>query len=263
MKRKIDVLIVDDEAICRKTLATYFTSENQQINIVGEAASCAEAYQKITSLRPDVVFLDVHLEDRTGFELLDRFDKPRFITVLCSSDKRAAAEGFRRDVLYFLEKPWAIDDLNKCLSKVQVAVQDKLEYFLPESRRKVEVFASGRTHFIPLYDIVMVEASGAYSVLHREYGQRLVVSKNIKTMTAELGETLFCRIHNSYLVNISKIASCSFMHKSCVLDSGREVRMAVRRTEELRRKLEYLWGGRSSAESDHSPHNGLNDTPFV
>jgi two-component system LytT family response regulator len=265
MKRRIDVLIVDDEAVCRKTLATYFSNENQHINIVGEAADCAEAYAKIKSLRPDVVFLDVNMPDKSGFDLLDRFDKDRFITVLCSGDKRAAAEGFRRDVLYFLEKPWAIDDLNRCLAKVQTAVQDKLEYFLPESRRKVEVFSSGRTYYIPLYDIVMVEASGAYSVIHREYGQRLVVSRNIKSMTAELGEKMFCRIHNSYLVNISKIASCSFMRKSCVLDSGREVKMAVRRSDELRRKLEYLWGSasRTPSESDHSPHNDLNDTPFL
>jgi hypothetical protein len=50
-----------------------------------------------------------------------------------------------------------------------------------------------------------------------------------------------------------------------VLDSGREVKMAVRRSDELRRKLEYLWGSasRTPSESDHSPHNDLNDTPFL
>lgn len=265
MRRKIDVFIVDDEAVCRKTLASYFQNENPLINVVGEASDSTEAYKKISALRPDVVFLDVNMPGGSGFQLLDRFEKDRFVTVLCSGDKRYAAEAFRREALYFLEKPWAIDDLNRCLSKVQTAVQDKQEYFLPESRRKIQVFANGRTHFIPLYDIVMVEASGAYCIIHREYGQRLVVSRNMKSMAAELGEKMFCRIHNSYLVNISKIASCSFMRKTCVLDSGREVKMAVRRSDELRRKLEYLWGSshRTSAENDHSSHSALNDKPFV
>lgn len=257
MKQRIDVLIVDDDPVCRKTLSSYLENQCSSLRVSGEADNVELAQQLIQRHRPDVVFLDVNLGGENGLSLLDRVKERTFMTVFYSLDKRNAVEAFRNDAIYFLEKPLSIDDLNQCISKIQVGFKEKQDRFLPESRRKLEVFASGRTHYIPLYDIAMIEASGAYSIVHRDSGQRLVVSRNIKSFEIELGEQLFYRIHNSYLVNVSKIATCSFIQKRCVLDSGREVKMAVRRTVELRKKLEYLWGnGRTSAESDRSSYNG-------
>lgn len=260
MKRKIDVLIVDDASSCRKTLRTYLVNEDPLLNVVGEAANGAEAYKAIHALNPDVVFLDVNLSDVNGFDLLDRCVPGSFLTVLHSSDRRHAVDGYKRDALYFLEKPLSFEDLDRCIEKLHSAVEEKVMRTIPEVRRKIELFANGRTHFIPLNDIVYLEAAGAYTVVYRESGQRLVVSRNLKSLMVELGDGLFCRIHNSCAINLSKVESCSYAAKSCVLTSGTEVKMAIRRSDELRSKLDYLWSSyRQTTSTDRSSHKPLLD----
>ncbi len=251
MHKHIDVLIIDDEPVSRTTLQSYLsTSYGEALNIVGEAASGAEAYKAIRTLNPDVVFLDVHMPDINGFELLGRFKPSDFLTVVCSADERQALQAMNSNALYFLSKPLAVNEIDRCVNRLLDAVQEKIEQSIPEGRRKIELYSGGRTHFVPMNDILYIEASGSYSVVYRENGSRLVVSRNLKSLLTELSDTLFCRIHNSYIVNLSKVASCSFNKHSCMLDSGKEVRMAIRRTDEMRERLSTLW---SSYRSDEAP----------
>ena len=260
MKQKIDVLIVDDEPTCRKALHTYLIADHSQLNVVGEAANGAEAYKAIKTLNPDVVFLDVNLSGENGLEVLDKCGPSSFLTVLCSADRRYASEGYKRDALYFLEKPLSVEEIDRCIEKLKQAIEDQLDRLIPEARRKVELFAGGRSHFVPVNDIVYVEAAGAYSIIYRESGKRLVVSRNLKSLMDELGGRMFCRVHNSYAVNISKIESCSFTRKHCVLSSGHEVKLAIRRSDELRKKLDYLWGSyRLAVDGNHSSQTRLLD----
>ncbi len=257
MKKSIDVLIVDDEPVSRKTLHTYLRNEDPVLNVVGEAANGAEAYKAIHELKPDVVFLDVNMPDGSGLDLLDRFEKAPFMTVLYSGDRDHAIEGFKREVLYFLEKPLNSKDLDLCIDRVKRTVDQRISQGLPEGRRKIELYSKGRTHYVPLSDILYLESAGSYTVIYRENGSRMVVTRNMKSLMAELGDRLFCRIHNSYAVNISRVESCSFGQKSCLLTSGQEVRMSVRRCDELRQKLDYLWGTYRPSAEQSSPDNPL------
>lgn len=248
MTKRIDVLIVDDEPLSRITLQTYLSSHyGEKVNIIGEAASGAEAYKAIRTLNPDAVFLDVHLPDINGLDLLKRFEPSEFFTVVYSADKRKAIQALNSNALYFLSKPLAVSDIDQCVRRLFEAAQEKIDQSIPEGRRKIELYTKGRTHFVPMNEILYIEASGSYSVVYRDNGTRMVVSRNLKSLLNDLNDRLFCRIHNSYIVNLSKVTSCSFNKYSCMLESGKEVRMAIRRTDELRERLSTLW---SSYRSD-------------
>lgn len=260
MNKHIDVLIVDDEPVSRVTLQSYLANTfGEKLRIIGEAASGAEAYRAIRSLQPDVVILDVHMPDINGFDLLGRFKPSDFFTVVYSSDQSQAVRALNHNALYFLSKPLEIGEINRCVARLLEAVEEKLERSFPEGRRKLELYSNGRTHFVPLNDILYIEASGSYSVVYRENGTRMVVSRNLKSLLNDLSDTLFCRIHNSYIVNLSKVTSCSFNKHLCMLDSGKEVRMAIRRTDEMRERLSALW---SSYRSDE-PYDHSSDTPPI
>lgn len=260
MSKPIDVLIVDDEPVSRVTLQTYLTNTyGNALNIIGEAACGAEAYKAIRTLHPDVVFLDVHMPDINGFDLLGRFQPNAFLTVVYSADPRQALQAIKNNALYFLSKPLELSEIDRCVQRLLGAFEEKIERSIPEGRRKIELYCNGRTHFVPMNDILYIEASGSYSVVYRENSTRMVVSRNLKSLLVDLNDTLFCRIHNSYIVNLSKVTSCSFNKHSCMLESGKEVRMAIRRTDEMRERLSALW---SSYRSDE-PYDHSSDTPPI
>ena len=69
-------------------------------------------------------------------------------------------------------------------------------------------------------DILYIQAAGSYSTVYTSKGERLVVSKNLKALEQLLDDTDFCRVHNSYLVNVRKVQTCNFQQHFCVMIDG-------------------------------------------
>ena len=92
-------------------------------------------------------------------------------------------------------------------------------------------------------DIVYVEASGSYSTLYLNTGKRITVSKNLKRIEEMLQDTLFCRVHNSYLVRLDAVQSFSHRNGTLLLLNGKEIPMAVRKKEQVRKQLVGLMIG--------------------
>lgn len=241
MKKVLEALIVDDEATHRKMLRYRLEEHAPHIHVVGEATNGEDACRAIQRLQPDLVFLDVHMPKMSGLEVLDCMPTKRFLTVLHSADALQVTEAYDRNVVYFLPKPLRTEHLQRCVKRIEGVHGKRSRLLIPEERKKVALYVCGQMHYVPYRDIVYVEAAGSYSIVHRENGKRMVVSRNLKRMAEELGDILFYRVHNSYLINLSKVESCSFQKNLCMMRSGAQVRMAIRRTEELRGRLESLW----------------------
>ena len=241
MKMQIDTVIVDDDPTARELLYHQIATNHPHVNVVGEAANGAEAYQLIDKLNPDVVFLDMHMPGGSGIELIDRFKKPSFKTIFYSTFSHYALDAIKRDAFDYLLKPLDPSDLSSCLEKLSDKMVKESEGRSKSFNKKIELFTKGQLHYIAHKDIVYIQAAGSYSMVHTSGGKRLVVSKNLKALEELLDNADFCRVHNSYLVNSRKVQTCNFQKRFCVMIDGSVVKTAVRRRDQIKQRLQQVW----------------------
>ncbi|WP_306641292.1 LytR/AlgR family response regulator transcription factor [Sanyastnella coralliicola] len=241
MERLIDTVIVDDDPYARELLRRQLSQHHPQINVVAEASNGKEGYDVIRKTDPDLVFLDIRMPYQSGIELIDRFVDRSFYTIFHSNVTDYAIEAIKRQASGYLLKPLDPDELNTCLGKLTHRIQSQHEILPKQHFQKLEVFAKGKVRYVKHSDIMTIEACGSYSNIRLKTGERLMVSKNLKQLQALLGSEGFFRAHNSFIINLRGVKSCNYSLKLCTMQNGENIKLAVRRSEELRRKLELLW----------------------
>ena len=242
----IRCLVVDDEMPARQALCRQIEKHCPHFLVVQTASSAAEAFQLIKELSPEVVFLDVRMPHESGLDLLDRFEERTFHVGFCTTYHEYAVEALRKKAFDYLLKPVDEMDLKVCAKRITYALRirpESTESTLPPGGRRVELITSGQRHFVRHGDIVYVEASGSYSTLYLNTGKRITVSKNLKRIEEMLQDTLFCRVHNSYLVRLDAVQSFSHRNGTLLLLNGKEIPMAVRKKEQVRKQLVGLMIG--------------------
>lgn len=207
-------IIVEDEALARKELRVLLEA-HPEIEVVGEAASPAQAAKLVATTGPDLLFLDVNLRAGTGFDLLEslRPNVPPVIFTTARAD--FALQAFDFDAVDYLLKPINPERLAKAIAKLQpVEAQDDGETDTPIARRgdqlsidsKVLLRDDDKTWYVAVGDISLVEAEGNYSRIHFDGGSTLV-HLSLTAVEARLPAATFFRANRSQLVNTSRIAS--------------------------------------------------------
>lgn len=208
---KLQVLVVDDEPLARAALVQVLT-DFKEINILGECADGFEAVKSIKELRPDMVFLDIHMPKLNGFDVLELLEEnPPFIVFVTAFDEYAL-KAFESQALDYILKPVRKERVVKALEKVKQRLQEKTgqqvrellaghqEKQTPLSR----ILVRDRTdvHIIPVEDIIFLEAQDDYVSINTE--KRAFLKKDtLSHLEQLLDPLLFIRIHRSYLLNIS------------------------------------------------------------
>ena len=246
MKKQINTVIVDDDTYARSKLRRQLSQDHPAINVVGEATNASDAYQIIRSTAPDLVFLDVK-GARKNLSIMDRFKERSFYTIFYSPVPDYALEAFKRNAFDYLLKPLNPSELKRSTDKLASEIHARTRYDDEEQDLRLEVFVRGRVHYVKQRDITFIEAHGSYSEIHVQSGEVMVVSKNLKSLSTSLSEKVFFRIHNSFLVNLRYVKNCNFSKKYCTMQCGRIIRMAVRRSDALRKRLDLLWSPKHSS----------------
>lgn len=128
----LHTLIIDDESHIRNTLVMMLTKFCPQVEVSGEAFSIKSGMEAIRTQHPDLVFLDIHLPDGDGFELLHKIMNIDFRVVFISSFNNKSIQAFRHSGLTFLHKPFNLIDLKNAVNE---ATQPVLKNF----RQQLEV----------------------------------------------------------------------------------------------------------------------------
>ena len=110
----------------------------------------------------------------------------------------------------------------------------------PPAPRRLEISTSGKRHFVKHEDILHIEACGSYSTIFLGSGRRITISKNLKRIEDILDDPSFFRVHNSQIVNLSRIHQCNYRLHLVTLDNGKEIPLAVRKREQLRTQMQQL-----------------------
>lgn len=208
------ILLVENELNIREALKKMLTLILPDSIIVGETGYIQEAKQLIINLQPDIILLDIELEDGTGFELLESLEFSDFKVVFTTAYNQYAIKAFKFSAVDYLLKPIDPSDLKNTIEKItsiinnekqQLALIETLRENLSQKNKKIVLKTSDFTHFISLDEIIRLEADGSYTLFITE-SKKIIVSKNLKYYEELLGG-YFIRCHQSHIVNPTRIKS--------------------------------------------------------
>ncbi|MDX2195431.1 MAG: LytTR family DNA-binding domain-containing protein [Cytophagales bacterium] len=199
------VLIVDDDNLSVKILESLLKSHF--LHIVSEisiAKDIDEAKVKIENTSPQLLFLDVHFPESTGFDLLNSLKIITFEVIITTATENYAIDAYKVNAIDFLLKPVQIDDLERCLNKV-INKLNNTGIIPAISKKKLTLPTIGGSLFVNINDICFCEADNNYTKIYLSDGKSETITLSLKELEALLPTNLFFRIHKSFLVNFEKI----------------------------------------------------------
>lgn len=200
-KGKKTAIIVDDEPLARRRLRELLAAF-PDIEITGEAGRLSEARRVVAQLRPDAVFLDIHLFGKSGFDLLsDLPDSTRVIFVTAYDEY--AIRAFEVNALDYLLKPIEPDRLAIAVQRLRqtTLAPDVAQEQLKKNDRIL--LQLGRTRwFKPVSSVCSIRADGDYTVLTTLQGEEILFRRSMKEWMRILPGDTFMRIHRHQIVNV-------------------------------------------------------------
>lgn len=196
-------LIVDDERLARKELMKLL-EEHPSIEIVGEAANADEAEKMIEELNPDLLFLDIQMPGRTGFQLLESLDSVPLVVFTTAYDE-FALKAFEVNALDYLLKPITAERLSEAAHKVMEKERAKAGRARDGKlglEDQVFVKDGERCWFVSLANIRLFESDGNYIKVYFDTN-RPMIHKSLNALDEKLDERAFFRASRKHIVNLS------------------------------------------------------------
>ncbi|MBP1225695.1 LytR/AlgR family response regulator transcription factor [Flavobacterium sp. 1355] len=224
-----------------------FEEENSILmEIIGVADTISEAVIEITSKKPDLIILDIVLEDNSFFEMLKQleFSTPKLIFI--SAQKEDAVTAFKHDAIDFLLKPIDFNSIMLAVYKVIKRREMERSYQAQkvhnasllnpphQSNDYVAIASLEKIELLPMADIIFCKAEGKYTVFMLSNGNKIMSSRNLGEYGAILNNNYFFRIHHSYIINLKHVIKISKKDGYfCELSNGAIIPIAKRRQDDF------------------------------
>jgi two-component system LytT family response regulator len=202
-------LVIDDERLARKELINLL-SQYDQVEIVGEANNVDDAKEKIEALAPDVVFLDIQMPEKTGFDLLEELDNVPHVVFTTAYDEYAI-KAFQVNALDYLLKPIEPKRLGEAIERLLKKLnenQEKSEEMGAFAGRKLtlddQVFVKDgdRCWFVKLSNVRLFESDGNYIKVYFD-NFKPMIHKSLNALDERLSEKSFFRASRKHIINLS------------------------------------------------------------
>jgi two-component system LytT family response regulator len=218
--KKIKCIIIDDEAANLNVLKNMLTKHCPSISIAGFARSADEGYRLISETEPNIVFLDIKMPGKSGFDLLLMFKEIRFSVIFVSGFDQYAIQAFEFNALDYILKPIDHMKLIRAVNKVEKAIENKdannVIHFIHNLDEKNQLLKSiplhrqDKVHMVDIDDICYVHALRGYSEIVTTDNQRFLSAKVLSDYEDLLSPfTNFLRVNKSMLINIRYIRDYS------------------------------------------------------
>ncbi len=199
-------IIVDDERLARAEL-NKLLKDFPEVEVIAEASNVNEAIEKIEELNPDLIFLDIQMPGKTGFDLLEELDKAPHVIFTTAYDEYAL-KAFQVNALDYLLKPVDTARLSEAIHKVKLAEEKELQ--LSTSRNiltdKDQVFVKDgeKCWFVKLGEIRLFESVGNYARVFFGTNKPLIL-KSLNALEERLDGKTFFRANRKHIINLTMI----------------------------------------------------------
>jgi len=247
-KSTLSSIIVDDELFAISNLSNLITTYCPAICIIDTALNADQAITKINSLNPDVVFLDVNMPNKNGFEILDKL-KHLPLIVFVTAHEQYALRAMKVCAVDFLLKPIDINELIQTeakllqLQSIKAEIKDNYKAVLrnladmldkPGSVRKITLPGINGYGILDADDILFLTGEDNYTSFHFLKQKDMMVAKTLKEYETMLEQFGFMRIHKSTIVNLLHVKKVLKNEDMAVLMSnGTRLEVSRRRMPEL------------------------------
>lgn len=201
--KKLSCIIIDDEPVARKILQE-FVEQVPFMDMQGKFENAMQAETFLKANTPDVIFLDIEMPKVSGLQLLQKMEINSLV-ILTTAFPKYALEGYELDIIDYLLKPFAFSRFLKAVQKAKDYCQMKniatVNTSLPSY---IFIKSDKRIEKIELSDILYAESIGNYVSIYTDT-KKIIAYLTMKSLESQLPLEEFIKIHQSYLVNCSKI----------------------------------------------------------
>jgi two-component system LytT family response regulator len=238
----IKTIIVDDEPLARERVKRFLRDE-PDITLIGECCNGTDAIKAIRDKNPDLVFLDIQMPEKNGFEVIRSLGAKEIPTVVfVTAYDQYALQAFDVHALDYLLKPFNRDRIHRAVKRAREQIESRrlgnlderltsLIADLKNGRKYLErlvVKSVGRVFFLKADEIDWIEAAGNYVKLHVGRDSHMI-RETMNGIEAKLDPDKFLRIHRSTVVNIDRIKELHPMFSgdyAVILRDGKELALS-------------------------------------
>ena len=246
---QLKTLIIEDEINNAELLQHFLIKYCPEIEVIGTCVNKAEALEAIPRLNPQLLFLDIILEDETAFDILKEIDYREMHIVFVTAFDEYALKAFRFNAADYLLKPLQIDELVNAVKRILIreanrefleknAIENMAQTFSQTNPKLVTISNIDKVSFIKNEEILFCKSSGRYTEFYLKNKRKLIASKSLGEYEQELDQNYFYRIHKSFIVNLNCIQQINKKAGNyCELEDGTSLPISRRRLDGL---IQYL-----------------------
>ncbi len=241
------VIIVDDEITSSQVLEKLIQHYLPALQVIAICNKPNDAIDKISALRPDLVFMDIELPGMTGFDILERINPIHFNIIFTTAHSQYGIKAIQFSAIDYLLKPINIEDLKSAVSRASVLLSDnqsleRIRILLENIQllntndpfNRIALPTTEGLKFVYTNDIIRCMSSNNYTYIFLTNGEKILISKTLKDVENVFSAHTFCRVHNSHLVNTNYIKKFIKSDTNMiVMTDGAEVEVSRRKKDEL------------------------------
>ena len=241
---KIKAVIVEDSRLARNELKELISSQ-ESISLVGEAENVDEGYDLIQKIKPELLFLDINMPEKDGFELLEMLDEVPLVVFTTAFDE-FAIKSFEYNALDYLLKPINPKRFGESISKIKKRLIPKSEgkgsnQNLLELDKQIFIKDGEKCWLVKVENISLFETVGNYTRVYFD-GNRPLIYKSLTQIEEKLPNKVFFRANRQQLLNINhveKVVSWFNGKLKIEMQSGEEVEISRRQSYLFKEQLSF------------------------
>lgn len=244
----IKTIIIDDEQHCIDSLLRLISKYEDVFSVVETFNTVHAGLAGVKTWQPDLVFLDIKINNQTGFDFLKKVDTINFNVIFTTAFETYAVEAFRFSALDYLLKPIDKDDFHETVLKLKNVVEtsilkNKIDVLLHNLKvenalKRISVATPDGYVFIEVSDILYCKADINYTHIFTKLGDKITTSKTLKTFEKLLLNNHFYRVHNSFLVNLFYVKKYTKGKGGYVtMKDNTNIDVSIRRKDEFMKKF--------------------------
>ena len=251
---KIKTLLVDDELRGLTSLERLLQLNCPNVSVVCSCTGANEAKNKIAELQPDLVFLDIAMPGKTGFDLLKELPEINFEIIFVTAHNNYMIQAFHFSAVDYLLKPIEDDLLIEAVKRAGKRITEKtgsgqietllhnMQYIEGTQKMKLCIPSLKGFQVIEIQDLIYCEASSNYTNFHFTSRPSICASKPIHEYEAILEECNFVRIHKSFMVNLHHIKEyVRGAGGAVIMSNGHEIEVSRRKKDILMTKMKIYY----------------------
>ena len=213
MSNKLKAIIIDDMELARVSLKADLADYCPEVEVIGEADGVLNGAKLLKNTTPDILFLDIEMEDGDGFDLLDILSDEFGSVIFVTAREHYALKAFQYSAVDYLLKPVEPELLKKAVEKTKSLKPSTKEQLtiLKENMEKepkfdrIALHTSDKIVVSELKNIIRLEAMTNYTYFYFADGSKLLITKTLKEYDTMLADSGFVRVHQSHLINMEHV----------------------------------------------------------